>query len=388
MAKKYLRQLKSPDNKSFFLFGPRGTGKTTWLIDNFPKAVYIDLLKSSNYNSLLALPERLEEFIPNDFSDWIIIDEIQKIPELLNEVHRLIESKKYKFILTGSNARKLKKEGTNLLAGRALTYFAHPLTVKELGEDFNLRKSLKFGNMPAVYSEKNEKEYLESYVATYLNQEVFQEGLTRNLSAFSRFLEVASFSQGSILNISEVSRECAINRKVAENYFSILEDLLMAYFVPSFTKKSKRRNVKHNKFYYFDAGIYRTIKPVGPLDLPEETDGIGLETLILQELMATNDYENLGYKIYFWRTVGGAEVDFILYGERGLIAIEIKRKSNISSKDLRGLRLFLKDYPGAKAFLLYGGKEKLYYGKITALPIEYFLKNISKVLNLHELNHN
>jgi len=382
MPAKYQRQLKCAKNKSFFLFGPRGTGKTTWLIDNFPKAVYIDLLKAGNYNLLLARPERLEEFIPNDFSDWVIIDEVQKIPELLNEVHRLIEDKKYKFILTGSNARKLKKEGVNLLAGRALTYYAHPLTVKELGEDFDLRKSLKFGNMPAVYGEGNEKEYLESYVATYLNQEVFQEGLTRNLSAFSRFLEVASFSQGSVLNVSEISRECAINRKVAENYFSILEDLLMAYFLPPFTKKSKRKNiVKHNKFYYFDAGIYRTIRPAGPLDSPEEIDGIGLETLILQELTAANDYNGLGYKIYFWKTAGGAEVDFVLYGEKGMIAMEVKRKSNISNKDLSGLRLFLKDYPGAKAFLLYGGERKSYYDKITALPVEYFLKNIAEILS-------
>lgn len=375
MRNYYKRSLKFPKNKSFFLFGPRGTGKTTWLKYNFPKAIYINLLKAEIYNDLLAHPEKLQDFILKDFFGWIIIDEVQKVPELLDEVHRLIEEKKHKFILTGSSARKLKKKGVNLLAGRALTYYMYPLVSGELKEDFDLQESLRFGNMPAIFSEEDKEKYLESYIMTYIHQEVLQEGLTKNLPAFSRFLEAASFSQGSILNISRVAEECAINRKVAENYFSILDDLLMAYFVPPFTKKAKRKNVKHNKFYYFDVGIYKTLRPRGPLDLTEEIDGAGLETLVLQELKAVNDYEGLGYKIYFWRTVSGTEVDFVLYGEKGIIAIEVKRKSNITNKDLKGLKLFLKDYPQTKAILLYGGKEKLYKNGITILPIKTFFDN-------------
>ena len=380
MPKYYQRKIKIPQNKSFFLFGPRGTGKTSWLKHNFKEAIYIDLLKPDIYSNLLAYPEKLLNFIPDNFSDWIIIDEIQRTPELLNEVHRLIEEKGYKFILTGSSARKLRQKGVNLLAGRALTYFMHPLTAEELGSDFNLLESLRFGTLPAIYKEENKKKYLDSYVTTYILQEVLQEGLTKNLPAFNRFLQVASFSQGSVLNTSNIAKECAISRKVVENYFSILDDLLMAYFLPPFTKKAKRRNVKHNKFYYFDAGIYRTLRPKGPLDSVEEIDGPALETLILQELKTANDYYNLDYQIYFWRTLSGTEVDFVIYGEKYFSAIEIKRKSNLTNKDLRGLKLFLKDYPQAKAFLFYNGDRKLYYGRITAIPLNIFFADVHSFL--------
>src|SRR3989338_7025453 len=210
----YFRLFNIPENKSFFLFGPRGTGKTTWVQATFPSGIYLDLLEAGLFNDLITHPQRLENLIPKDFRDWVILDEIQRVPELLNEVHRLIEKYKYKFILTGSSARKLKKQGPNLLAGRALTRFFHPLTVKELGDDFSLEHSLKFGLLPSVSIESQPKGYLESYVKTYLQEEIQQEGLTRNLGAFSRFLEAASFSQGSILNISSVARDCAVERKV------------------------------------------------------------------------------------------------------------------------------------------------------------------------------
>ena len=377
----YKRLIKAPKNKSFFLFGPRGTGKTTWLKMNFPQAVYINLLEAEMFNNLLARPGRLEEFIPDNFADWVILDEVQKVPELLDEVHRLIEEKKIKFILTGSSARKLKRKNVNLLAGRALTYHLYSLTSAELGLDFNIEKYAKIGGLPSVYNKETTPEkYLESYVMTYLEQEVKQEGLTRNLSAFSRFLEAASFAQGSVLNISEVSRECAVNRKVAENYFSILEDLLIAYYLPSFAKRAKRKNIKSNKFYYFDAGVYRTIRPRGPLDSPEEIEGICLETMILQELKAINEYYSLRYSLYFWRTAAGAEVDFILYGAKGLVAVEVKRKARINAKDMRGLKLFLKDYPSAKAFLLYGGDKTIYKNNITILPLKKFFSDVLSVI--------
>jgi len=376
----YSRLLRPPKAKSFFLFGPRGTGKTTWAKATFPKAIYLDLLEAEIFNDLLANPQRLESFIPLDFNDWVIIDEVQRVPELLNEVHRLIEKYKYKFILTGSSARKLRKKGQNLLGGRALTYSLHPLTAVELGKDFNLTHSLKYGYLPCVYTEADPKAYLESYVKTYLEEEVRQEGLTRNLGAFSRFLEAASFSQGSMLNVSAVARECAIERKVVENYFSILEDLLIAYRLPVFAKRAKRRLSAHTKFYFFDTGVYRTLRPAGPLDMPEQIEGTALETLFFQELSAINDALGLGYVISYWRTSGNAEVDFILYGARGIRAFEIKRTGKVSTSMLSGLKSFLKDYPMARAYFIYGGKHFQREGKIEILPIDDTLKRLPDIL--------
>ena len=376
----YSRIISPPKDKSFFLFGPRGTGKTTWVKTSFPKAIFIDLLESEVYNDLLANPQRLEKFIPKDFKNWIIIDEVQRIPDLLNEIHRLIEKNHYRFVLTGSSARKLRTKGVNLLGGRALVYPFHQLTALELGKDFNLKHSLNFGQLPSVYKEDDPKAYLESYVKAYLREEVQQEGLTRNLGAFSRFLEAASFSQGAIVNTSSVARECGIERKVVENYFSILEDLLIGYKVPVFTKKAKRRMAAHQKFYFFDVGIYRTLRPSGPLDSPEEIEGMAIETLLFQELKAVNDCLKLGYNLYYWHTANRVEVDFILYGKRGLKAFEVKRTSRISESMLRGLRIFQKDYPTAKSYFIYGGKRRLYEGNITILPIEEALLKLSDIL--------
>lgn len=378
----YSRLLIPPKAKSFFLFGPRGTGKSSWVKTTFPKAIYIDLLESALYNDLLANPQRLESLIPPAHKDWVIVDEVQKIPELLNEVHRLIEKNKFKFVLTGSSARKLRKRGVNLLAGRALTYSMHPLTGTELGEDFKLEHSLKHGQLPSVYTEANPKAYLESYVHTYLREEIQQEGITRNLGAFSRFLEVASFSQGSVLNISEIARECAIERKVVENYFCILEDLLLGIRLPVFSKRAKRRMVNHPKFYYFDVGIFRTLRPMGPLDSPEEADGPALETLVLQELRALNDYLGLGYTLHYWRTASSPnqEVDFVLYGSKGIKIFEIKRSARFRSSDLAGLKAFLSDFPMAKAYHLYGGERRLYEGNIEILPIHEAIKTLPHLL--------
>ena len=377
----YSRLIKPPAQKSFFLFGPRGTGKTTWVKAVFPKAAYLDLLEAEIFNDLLANPQRLQNYIPKNFTDWIVIDEIQRVPELLNEVHRLIENKHLKFVLTGSSARKLKRRGPNLLAGRALTYFIHPLTAVELGPDFSLEKSLKFGQLPAVYQEEDPIRFLESYVKTYLQEEVQQEGITRNLGAFARFLEIASFSQGSVLNVSEVAREAAIERKVVENYFYALEDLLIGMRLPVFTKRAKRRLVSHNKFYFFDTGVYRTIRPAGPLDRPEEISGVALESLFLQNLRAINDYFNFGYKLFYYRTAIGAEVDFVAYGKRGLLAFEIKRSSRITAGDLRGAKTFLNDYPLAKVFIFYGGNRRTREGEIEILPTEEGLKHLPEILS-------
>jgi len=377
----YSRIIKAPKAKSFFLFGPRGTGKTTWVKTVFPKALYLDLLESELFVDLLANPQRLENLIPKDFNDWIIVDEIQRVPELLHEVHRLIEKYKHKFILTGSSARKIRRKGPDLLAGRALTYYLHPLTTVELGKDFDLNRSLKFGQLPCAYTEAEPKKYLESYIKTYLEEEIREEGLTRNLSAFARFLEAASFSQGSILNVSSVARDCGIERKVVENYFTILEDLLIAYRVPVFAKKAKRRLITHQKFYFFDTGVYRAIRPMGPLDKPEEAEGVSFETLLFQELTAINSSLDLGYELYYWRTSNNTEVDFVLYGTKGIRVFEIKRTGKVSDQMLRGLRSFLKDYPMAKAYFIYGGDRVMKKDDIEIIPLKNALPSMPTILS-------
>lgn len=375
-----LISISANTRSSIFLFGPRGTGKTSWLKTHFKNALYFDLLNTEIFNDLIANPTRLEKHIPKGFSEFIIIDEVQKIPELLNEVHRLIESYGYRFILTGSSARSLKRKGVNLLAGRALNYTMHPLTCYELQADFSLETALTAGLLPSVYQVSDPKHYLETYITNYLREEVLQEGITRNLGDFSRFLETASFSQGNIINMSEIAREAALDRKLVSSYFDIIEDLLISYRLPVFTKRAKRRLISHPKFYLFDPGVYRIIRPTGLLDTPEEIDGAGLETLFLAHLRAINDYYRLGYKLFFWRTSNGLEVDFIVYGERGLFAFEIKRKRSLSHSDFNGLKAFKNDYEMANCYLFYGGNQTEYHNTIQALPFEQGLKQLRDIL--------
>ena len=376
------RLIKKPleSRKSFFLFGPRGTGKTTWLKHRLPEALFVNLLQSEYYNRLSANPGHLRQLIPPDHTGWTVIDEVQRIPALLNEVHDLIEARGLVFVLTGSSARTLRRRGVNLLAGRALTYRMHPLTAVEQQEAFNLRDSVQLGHLPARFSESGPAKYLKDYVQTYMREEVMQESLTRNIAHFAHFLEVASCSQGATINISAVAREAHIERSVAENYFSILEDLLIAVRLPVFSRKAKRKLISQKKFYFFDAGVFRAIRPVGPLDSDAEIDGPALETLVLQELRAVNDYYEYGYQIFFWRTRSSLEVDFVLYGPRGLLAIEIKRSTQIQPKDTRALREFKNDYPPAKCFVFYGGPSTLYMDDVTVLPIEHALRNLHDIL--------
>ncbi len=361
---------------SVFLFGPRGTGKTSWLKAHVKDALYFDLLDFSVYQTLSANPSRLENLIPTDYKNWIIIDEVQRIPELLNEVHRLIEHKKYKFILTGSSARSLRRSGVNLLAGRALRYTMHPLVIQELGNLFNLKQVLEYGLLPSVIEHPDPKKYLESYVQTYLREEIIYEGVTRNIGNFSRFLEAASFSQGQVLNITEIGRELGINRITVSHYFDILDDLLIGTRISAFSQRAKRKVIAHQKFYFFDTGVYNILRPIGPLDSREEIDGAALETLFLQSLSAINDYYNLNYKIHFWRTLSGDEVDFVIYGPHGFHAFEIKRADHINSKALSGLKKFGDDYPEAQLYILFLGKTKEYYGNVTAIPLEMALKEL------------
>ncbi len=368
------RLFNYPKNHSFFLLGPRGTGKSFFLQQIFPQALYINLLSDDIYQKLVARPSRLKDFMGTKKWDWVIIDEIQKIPALLDEVHLLIEEKKQKFILTGSSARKLKRSGANLLAGRAYTSHSYPFTSLELGKAFDLNTSLKYGMLPKAQLEGEKKQYLASYVQTYLKEEVQQEGLVRNLGTFARFLEAASFSQGQVINYSNVASECSIERKTVTNYFELLEDLLLSRTLEVFALRAKRELIKQKKFYFFDTGVFRQIRPTGPLDSDSEINGASLETLVMQELMARNEYLNANYKINYWHTRNHLEVDFILYGEKGFKAIEVKSSSRIREKDCIGLLEFKKDYPKSELFFIYGGSEEKYHNDIKFIPAETFFK--------------
>jgi predicted AAA+ superfamily ATPase len=381
----YTRLLKRPFElgKSFFLFGPRGTGKTTWLREHFKSenTVFIDLLAGDLYAELLARPQRLESLVGSRNDGWVVLDEVQRVPALLNEVHRIIESRGVRFAMTGSSARSLRRKGVNLLAGRALTFHMHPLVAQELGPDFNLERAIRFGQLPAIAGNTAPHDYLKSYVQTYLREEIQQEGLTRNLANFTRFLETASFSQGAALNLSEIARESALDRKVVENYFAILEDLMIGSRLPVFTKRAQRRLAAHPKFYFFDAGVYRAIRPMGPLDSPAEAEGAGLETLVYQELRALNDTLGLEYELFYWRTSDGTEVNFVLYGPRGLLALEVKRANRYARSDLTGLRALKADYPMAQCFLLYGGDQPRQEGDIQVLPVRTCLPQLGQLLS-------
>ena len=369
----YDRMFDLSKNQSSFIFGPRGTGKTSWLKIHFPDAPYFDLLDSEVFYDLSRNPKILSQRIPANYSGPVIIDEVQKIPSLLDEVHRLIESqKKLKFILTGSSARKLKAYGVNLLAGRAHVHHFYPLTASELGTDFNLRKALVEGMLPAVWAQKNSKGFLKSYVSTYIEQEVKLEGLTRDSIAFQKFLECASFSQGAPLNISAIGSESGIERRTVTNYFDILKDLLISYELPLFSKRAKRELIKHRKFYFFDTGIFQTLRPRGPLDSDQEVGGIALESLVLQELMALNDYLDWDFEISYWHTKKHEEVDFILYGKRGLHAIEVKSSSRLTDRDFHGLELFKEDYKMANLLMVYGGTKAYTHKNVTIIPAEQF----------------
>jgi predicted AAA+ superfamily ATPase len=377
----FTRSIKVNKNKSFLLLGPRGTGKSTWIRQEFSGAIFVDLLDPESYTSLLASPGALNHIIPKRHKDWVVIDEIQRVPELLNVVHQLIESRKLRFALTGSSARKLRRSGTNLLAGRALTYKMFPMTAAELGDAFDLKTSLRSGHLPSVFSETDPGKYLASYVQTYLREEVFQEGLTRNIAGFSRFLQAASYSQAATLNITDVARDCEVDRKVVEGYFSILEDLQIASRLPVFTKRAKRKTVAHPKFYFFDTGVYQAIRPKGPLDHRDVIPGAALETLVFQELSAVMSYLDNGDELYYWRTTAKQEVDFIVYGPSGLVAIEVKSNRKLDRADLRSLREFRADYPIARCFAFYGGEKNMEMDGIQILPVEQALRALASIIS-------
>lgn len=364
--------------QSFFLFGPRGTGKSTLIRSLYADAIWIDLLKPDVLRSYLAKPERLEEVAlaqPN--IKTIVIDEIQKAPQLLTMVHHLIEKKlNLKFVLTGSSARKIKRMDADLLGGRAVKRELHPFMAAELGSSFDLDQALKGGLLPLLTASKNPDDSLSAYSALYIHEEIQTEGFIRNLEDFSRFLEAISFSHGSTLNTSNIARECEVKRKTVENYLGILEDLLLSFKVPVFSKRAVRDVSAHPKFYLFDTGLYQSLRPRGILDRPEEIGGAALEGLVAQNLRAWVSYTTPKHTLNFWRTRSGVEVDFIVYGPLGFWAIEVKNSSKVRQEDTKSLELFLEDYKEAQGILLYRGKEILKKKNILCMPVEVFLKNM------------
>ena len=310
------------------------------------------------------------------------IDEVQRVPELLNVVHDLMESGGgHRFVLTGSSARKLRRGGVNLLAGRAAMRSMHPFMAGEMaggaagaaGRRFDLEPCLRLGTVPAVVSSDDPESALAAYAALYVEQEVRAEGLARNVGSFSRFLEAAAFSHGTTLNVSAVARECETSRTTVAGYLELLEDLLLAFRLPVFTRRAKRRLVAHPRFFYFDCGVFRSLRPAGPLDRPAEIGGAALEGLVAQHLRAWLAYSGSDASLYYWRTRSGTEVDFVLYGTGGIWAFEVKNAGRVRPEDLRGLAAFGDEYPEARRVLLYRGPDRLALRDILCLPVEDFL---------------
>ncbi|MEI6646690.1 MAG: AAA family ATPase [bacterium] len=376
---KTIKRLILKPKKSFFLFGPRGTGKTTWLQETYPDAYMLDLLKYDKHVELLAHPERLRDIVEGNLDRQVfIIDEVQKNPALLDMVHLLIEKHpKIAFVLTGSSSRKLKRTGVDLLSGRAVRSMCHPFIAAELGDRFHLEEGLRHGLIPLVVSSSEDKQQvLRAYINLYIREEVQGEGLVRNLNSFTRFLEAVTFSHGSVLTTTAVARECSVNRMTVEGYLSILEDLNLGARMPIFSRRAKRGLITHDKFYLFDAGVFQMLRPKGPMDTPEEISGAALEGLVFHHLRAWNDYSGEPCRLHFWRTQSGVEVDFVLYGEKTFVGLEVKNSSRIRSEDLSGLKAFGEDYPEAKRIFLYRGKERRLVDGILCMPCETFLKQL------------
>jgi len=319
-------------NKSHFLLGPRQTGKT-FLIQHALKNIRVyDLLDHAIYLALSQNPGRIaQELTPKD--QIVVIDEIQRLPELLNEVHRLIESRGVRFLLTGSSARKLRRGGVNLLGGRARTKYLHPLTYKELGDRFDLRRATERGLLPSIYLSDDPRADLQSYAGAYLQQEIVAEGATRNVPAFSRFLKVAAFCNGTIVNFTNVANDAQVKRTTVYEYFEILKDTLILHELPPWKRTKKRKPLASSKYYFFDVGVVSALQ--GRRFRPGTPEfGEAVETYLLHELMSYRDYVS-DEPLSYWRSTTGFEVDFII-GDH--TAVEVKAKENVSAQDLKSLR--------------------------------------------------
>ncbi len=359
-----------PENRSAFLWGPRKTGKTTFLRHQFPEAFWIDLLDYDLFLSLSREPKRLRRMLDAQASRTVVIDEVQKIPHLMDEIHWLIENRKYRFVLSGSSARKLKRGEVNLLGGRAWRFELYPLVSKEIG-DFDLNEALVSGFLPPHYLSPDSRMDLKAYVHDYLKEEIQAEALTRNLPAFSRFLQSAAVTNGMLLNYSNAARESGVSVKTIREYYQILQDTLIGRLLDPWKKAKKRRLIETSKFYFFDTGIVSSLLNYQKLTPGTREYGRAFEQFVLQECWAYRHYSRKDFPISFWRTASGSEVDLIL-GD-GEVAIEVKSSEHAAEMRPKGLHLFGEEFKTKKRLIVSRDKlaEKI-NSHITVLPWQHF----------------
>lgn len=365
-----------PEGQSAFLWGPRKTGKTTFLQAAFPNSIRYDLLQTELFLEFAKRPSHLREQLlaasPRQLQEPVLIDEVQKVPQLLDEIHWLIENRRLRFILCGSSARKLKRGKANLLGGRAWRYEMHPLVSAEV-DDLDLLRALNRGMVPAHYIQEAYGKSLQAYVRDYLKEEVFEEGLTRNIPAFSRFFDAMGYSHGELTNYANIARDCGVDAKTVKEYYQILVDTLLGTMIEPYKRRQDRQVItKTGKFYLFDVGVAGAITRRQILHERGEQFGKALEHFILMELVAHRAYRELDYAVNFWRTKSGLEVDFIL--GQGQVAIEVKGTSRVDSPDLRPLKTFLQEYRPAKALVVCNERAPRVHEDILILPWREFLK--------------
>lgn len=371
---KRTQTLPGLDRYSCFLWGPRQTGKSILLKQLFPKAMKYDLLLSEEYFRLNKQPSLLrEEYLASGNKLPVIIDEIQKIPALLDEVHWLMENHKAQFIMSGSSPRKILRNGANLLGGRVFRYELFPLVFSEI-PDFDLLRALNQGLLPRHYLAANSLPMLRAYVGDYLKEEIAQEAITRNIPSFARFLEIAAFSNGEIINFTNIARECGISMPTVKEYFQILSDTLIGRFLHSYQAKPKRRIILAPKFYFFDVGVVNILLQRAKISPGSEVFGKAFEHLIYQEITAHSHYSSLNYPISFWRTASQLEVDFILGKHE--VAIEVKGTNSVASHHLGGLKAFMEEYKVKKAIVVSLDQRPRAIGNITVLPWKVFFEQL------------
>lgn len=372
-----LSRLLPTPTQSFFLLGPRGTGKSTWIRERFPTAVFYDLLRADEALRLTKDPGLLRrELAQAKRGTWVAIDEIQKIPSLLDEVHALIEERGLKFILSGSSARKLRRGGANLLAGRARIIHLFPLVSAELGKRFSVTKALQHGLLPASIADDEPAGYLAAYAQTYLREEIFAEALTRNLGGFARFLEIAARQNGQITNASNVARDAQVARQTVQGYFEILSDTLVGFWLEAWKLKRATKQVAHPKFYFFDPGVARALS--GRLAYPAtpEEEGFLLETTLLHEIRSYLSYRGLRYPMHFWSSHDGVEVDVLIEDARGFVALEIKRATRWEPRFGLGLTRIQKEMKRVRPLGVFQGPRPLMSGGIEVVPVQEFLRRL------------
>lgn len=375
---KRILSIESEYNDSAFLWGARQVGKTTWLTSQYPNCRVYDLLRPSEFERLLRRPEILSEEL-EDYGegDTVIIDEIQKLPQLLDEVHSLIQRKNIRFILSGSSARKLKRLGTNLLGGRATREQMYPLVSAEI-PDFNLVRAVNNGMIPRHYMVQNPWERLRGYIGVYLSEEIREEALTRNLQTFSRFLEVAAQCNGEMLVYKNIAQDCGIDYRTVKEYFTILEDTLVGYLLPAFTATRKRKALTVPKFYFFDVGVTNYLTHRRGMTPGSDDFGHAFEHFIIQELIAYIGYNHVEERLSYWRSASGYEVDAVI-GE-GRLAIEIKSSDEAKSRHTRGLKAFSEEYPDARLIVVSLDKYRRKMNDVEVFPALEFLDNLWKGL--------